>query len=187
MPLHFPILLGTARLGRESEQVAHWVLAELNKRTEFVTSLIDVKDYLTPFTLPPWQQKSEHVKSADLRAKVGAADGLILVLPEYNHGYPGEFKLVFDQLKTEPARKPVGIVSVSSGAIGGARGAEQVLPYLVNMGMVPMPNAVHIMNVEELFDNKGMKSEFAERNNKNLTKLLDNLVWFGEALKRARG
>lgn len=54
------------------------------------------------------------------------ADGLVIVSPEYNHGYPGEMKLMLDQLYKEYNRKPVGICGVSSGALGGARMVEQL-------------------------------------------------------------
>ena len=42
-PLYIPIILGTARQGRQSEHVANFLLSEMKKRPEIETELIDVR------------------------------------------------------------------------------------------------------------------------------------------------
>ena len=60
-----------------------------------------------------------------LRAQIAAADGVIISTPEYNYSVPGVLKNAIDWLsRTEPqpfAKKPVGIIGASPGAIGTAR------------------------------------------------------------------
>jgi len=61
----------------------------------------------------------------DLRDSITAADGLLIVTPEYNWSIPGALKNALDwlsRLKPQPlADKPVMILSSSPGLLGGAR------------------------------------------------------------------
>lgn len=56
---------------------------------------------------------------------IAAADGVIIVTPEYNYSVPGALKNAIDWLSRLPdnpfAGKPVAIQSASPGMIGGAR------------------------------------------------------------------
>jgi chromate reductase len=68
---------------------------------------------------------------ARLRQAVLAADGLLLVTPEYNHGVPGVMKNAIDWL-SQPLResvldgKPTALMGASTGLAGTARGQSQL-------------------------------------------------------------
>ena len=53
------------------------------------------------------------------RDAIVKADGLVIVTPEYNHGYPGVLKSVLDLLLKEYIHKAVAFVTVSAGPWGG--------------------------------------------------------------------
>ena len=55
------------------------------------------------------------------RTQVGAADGVLLITPEYAFGIPGSLKNALDWLVTsgELWRKPVAVISASPSAKGG--------------------------------------------------------------------
>ena len=53
--LYIPVVLGTAREGRQSIKVARFVHAEFLKRAGIETELIDVKDFIFPRTVPSWE------------------------------------------------------------------------------------------------------------------------------------
>src|ERR1044071_5904539 len=82
--LYIPVILGTARKGRASEQVARFVHGEVAKRAGVETELIDIRDLKLPT-----DDEGESIKDADFSAKMSRADALVVVVPEYNHGYPG--------------------------------------------------------------------------------------------------
>ena len=72
-----------------------------------------------------------------LQAKIKAADGLLLVTPEYNNGIPGVFKNAFDWLTRPPeermavfAGKPVGLMGTTPGSFGTAFSQYAWLPVL---------------------------------------------------------
>jgi chromate reductase len=72
-----------------------------------------------------------------LRQRVAAADGVLLVTPEYNYGVPGPLKNAFDWLTTFPDQpftdKPVAIMSASTSLLGGARAQYQLRQHLVGV------------------------------------------------------
>jgi chromate reductase len=59
------------------------------------------------------------------REAIRAADGLLFVTPEYNHGIPGVLKNAIDWASRPPdmpfRRKPGGLMGASDGPIGTAR------------------------------------------------------------------
>lgn len=152
MKLPVAIVLGTARAKRESEKIAQLPLTILNAdgRTEPV--LVDVRDHLaSSHTVLPWDvQGTEHVvtpwKELALQAR-----GFVFVVPEYNYGYPGELKLLLDTLYREYRNKPVMLCGVSSGRFGGARVVEHLKPVLIELGLIPVNPALHVIEVGSFF------------------------------------
>lgn len=171
--LFIPVILGTARPGRRSASVAAHVVDSIKQRG-VRTDLIDVADFDLTAT---------HGPSVDLggyRAVMSEADGLVIVAPEYNHGYPGELKLLLDSEATAYRRKPVGFVSVSAGLIGGARMIEQLRLVTLALRMIPVSPAVHVSQVEQAMDATGaFASESLQR---VLDDMLDEVVWYATAL-----
>jgi len=111
-------------------------------------------------------------------------DGLIIVSPEYNHGYPGELKMMVDMLFSEYAHKPVGICAVSSGPWGGVRMTEQLRLVCIALHLLPIGEAVHFPKVQELFDDQGQllgKSQHGQAR-----RLLEELIMYAGALKAAK-
>src|SRR5947207_15351957 len=89
--LFIPVILGTARQGRMSEHVARFVHGEVLKRDGVATELIDVR--ALPF---PTTDAGEAIKNPVFSATIARADALVIVTPEYNHGYPGLLKHALD-------------------------------------------------------------------------------------------
>ena len=107
--LILPVLLGTNRKMRQSAHAAKWLVGEIGKRGDIETRLFDACD----FALPP-DDYGTGIKDLfpEWRDAVKQADGLIIVAPEYNHGYPGILKSILDLLLKEYIHKSVGLVGV---------------------------------------------------------------------------
>lgn len=177
--MYVPIILGTARHGRESEKVANFILQEAVK-AGLKTDIIDVRDFRVEAT--DNTQKIPQAKK--LSEKITKADGLIIVTPEYNHGYPGELKMMLDMLYEQYDKKPVGICGVSSGGMGGCRVVEQLRLVCIGLLMTPIPNSLYFSNVQGLFDEKGIIKDQSYYN--RVKKFLDELVWYIKTFKVAR-
>jgi NAD(P)H-dependent FMN reductase len=102
--LSIPVILGTPRQGRLSEHVARIMIDQLCKRGDVATSLIDVRK----FDLSS-MDAGEAIKDPAFSEAVLRADGLVIVAPEYNHGYPGILKHVLDTNLKEYIHKAVGL------------------------------------------------------------------------------
>lgn len=153
--MFIPVILGTAREGRASEAAAKFVLNELTAAGH-ETQLIDLRDYRFGETIPEWLPNKEKVAQTEgWRAIAARAQAFMIVSPEYNHGYPGELKMLLDSAYSEYAKKPVAICGVSSGGLGGARMVEQLRLVAIELVMFPTRGAVYFSNIGKLFNPDG--------------------------------
>jgi len=148
------IVLGTAREGRQSEKVARLLYNELLKREIFHVVYVDVRDCVSTASTVRYDEKSGSDNFWYNTAM--QSDAFIFVLPEYNHGYPGEWKLLMDSLyKKAYMGKRAGLVGVSNGQFGGVRALESATLSLSTRGMYVMKDALHFPFVETHFDTTG--------------------------------
>lgn len=174
--LTIPVLLGTAREGAASDLAAIYLNRRLLNRG-IISELIDPADYHEKKTF-----EQEHIKPwADI---MNAADALVIVTPEYNHGYPGPLKEMLDTLYEEFARKPVAVCGVSAGGLGGARVVEQVKLVTIELRMLPIRESVYFSGVRDLFNEDATIKDASY--DARVEKMIDELVWHAEALKKAR-
>jgi NAD(P)H-dependent FMN reductase len=110
--LRLPILLGTSRKLRKSEFVAKWLVGEMEKRSDIETRLFDVVDFALPED--HYGQEIKHL-FPEWRNAIIEADGLVIVSPEYNHGYPGSLKAVLDLLLTFTKVLPLSVYRLVPG------------------------------------------------------------------------
>ncbi len=162
-----------------SEHAAELMRAEIAKRPGVETELIDVAK------LPiPVDDAGEAVKDPEFSELVNRADALVIVAPEYNHGYPGLLKHVLDTNLKEYVHKAVGIVGVSAGVFGGARVIQNLIPVLRELGLVTIFWDMNFTTVGSRFDESGklLDESFLPR----IAKFLDELCWMAETLRQGR-
>ena len=174
--MYIPIILGTAREGRQSEKVANFVLQETIK-IGLESEILDVRDYRVKAT----DNSGESPEAKKLAEKIKKADALIIVSPEYNHGYPGELKMMLDLLYKEYMQKPVGFCGVSAGGLGGARVVEQLKLVSLGYDMVPIHEVMYFSMVQNLFDEKGNIKDVLYGNKTQA--FLNELISYVEKLK----
>ena len=179
--LNIPVLLGTHRQQRKSVFVAKWLVGEMEKRPEIRTRLFDVADFHLPHddygqglkdNFPEW------------RDAIVAADGLVIVAPEYNHGYPGSLKAVLDLLLREYVHKSVAFAGVSAGPWGGTRVIEAMVPMCRELGLAVCFTDLNFPFVQKTFDDQGTLLDHAF--DQRVKDFLDELVWMSRVLKWGR-
>src|SRR5437764_12653261 len=178
-PLYLPILLGTARQGRQSEHVANFVLSEMKKRPEIETELIDVRHLKMRL-----DDAGEAMKDPKFAEKMTRMDGLAIVTPEYNHGYPGLLKHALDMCLEEYIHKAVGICGVSAGTFGGARVIEQLVQVVRELGLTVSFTDVNFGQVRDAFDEQRQLKD--EKYVGRVAKFLNELVWMSRVLRYGR-
>src|SRR6266516_1043756 len=177
--LFIPLILGTERAVRQSENVARFVFEQTKKRADVETELIDVREL--PMKL---DDAGEQMKDPKFSAAIERCDGLIIVTPEYNHGYPGLLKHALDMNLKEYIHKAVGICGVSAGPFGGARVIEGLLPVMRELGLVAIFEDVNFGKVGTLFDEQGnlLDQSYVRR----VDKFLNELIWMARVLRHGR-
>ncbi len=179
-PLFIPVILGTSRKGRASENVAKFVFGEVQKREGVETELIDIRELAFPI-----DDAGEQIKDAAFSATIERADGIIIVTPEYNHGYPGLLKHVLDSNLKEYIHKAVGVCGVSAGGFGGVRVIENLLPVLRELGLVTIFWDGNFSGAQKLFDDNGNILDRVAHE-KRIDKFLGELIWMSKTLKHGR-
>lgn len=168
------IVLGTAREGRRSERVAEHLVILGKKLPNVEVTYVDVADHLETFRTVRFGKEAE---ADHAWARIAEeSDGFVFVIPEYNHGYPGEWKLLMDTLNNDEfVGKACGIAGVSSGVFGGARMVELAKLHLVHRGFYVIRDVLYFPNIKEQFDENGdiLDGEQAERSKRFLEALLE--------------
>lgn len=178
-PIFIPVILGTTRKGRASENVARFVVEELKKRDRIETELIDIGTLSLPT-----DDEGEAIKDAKFSASVARADALVIVVPEYNHGYPGMLKHVLDTNLKEYIHKAVGICGVSAGGFGGTRVIQNLLPVMRELGLVTIFWDGNFSGAHKLFDAEGKLLD--EAYSKRIDQFLKELIWMAKVLRYGR-
>lgn len=182
------VILGSTREGRFGPTVASWFMSIAGQRNDMEFELIDLQDWPMPFFDHSKSPASGVIapEARDWSAKVDAADGFVLVTPEYNRGYSAVLKNALDHLYEEWRSKPVAFVGYGTSA-GGARAIGQLHPVVIELNMIPVRNDVVLVSAHRLFDDEGTMQE--ERFNEKANQLLEQLSGLVGALNslRARG
>jgi NAD(P)H-dependent FMN reductase len=178
--LRLPVLLGTNRKNRNSIHPARWLLGEMEKRGDIETRLFDAAD----FALPHDYGQALKDQFPEWRDTIIQADGLVIVSPEYNHGYPGVLKAILDLLLKEYIHKAVAFVGVSAGPWGGTRVIEQMVTMVRELGLAVTFSDLNFPKVQRSFDAEGKLLDQAyEQRAKDF---LDELIWMSRTLKWGR-
>lgn len=171
------IISPSVRQGRKSHRVALWFsrYLELNNLAE--SDIIDLAEYRFPlFEERLKLQQNPLPEAVELAGRIRSADGVIIVTPEYNGGYPASLKNVIDLLTDEWRRKPVAISTVSDGPFGGTQVITSLQFTLWKMGALTVPVMYPVPKVDATFSEEGIPydSEAAE---KRASRFTGELLW----------
>ncbi len=114
--------------------------------------------------LPVFNGDLEHPRLPEvvtaMQDRLRAADGVLIVTPEYNHGIPGGLKNFIDWMSRGPHPHaffglPAGIAGASDGNIGTARCQLALRNTLatLNVAVMPFPGVL-VSKCEEKFDDE---------------------------------
>ena len=103
-----------------------------------------------------------------LREQIAAADGLLIVSPEYNFSVPAPLKNLIDWGSRAPNQvfqdKPIAIASVAPGPVGGARMQYDLRKMLVQLWGLVLPRPeVFIVNAAAKFSDGRLTDEASRK------------------------
>ncbi len=181
--LDIAVIIASTREGSLGATVGQWFLEQAGRRSDLRLDVMDLSR--TP--LPPLQPARSGATGEETRAlaaRIGAADGFVVVTPEYNHGYPALLKLAIDAVRREWAAKPVGFVSYG-GRSGGLRAVEQLRLVFAELHVMSLRDVVSFHQASRQFGEAGGPIDLggAEEAAKVM---LDQLIWWATTLRQGR-
>ena len=144
--------------------------------------LLDLMEY----TLPPFDELMEDQSNPselllNVHAKIDSADGLIFISPEYNGGYSPILKNTIDYFPKETYRKkPIGVVTASSGKMAGTRAAHQLQLLVLALKAYPCPQMLMVPKVQKTFDEEGYLTDPSFDG--NIETFVEEYLWIANAV-----
>jgi len=181
---HIAILSASVRAGRHSHRVAMYFKKFVEENKLATVEILDLNEYQFPiFNERLKFQPNPSSLVLEFASKIKSADGVILVTPEYNGGYPAALKNVVDLLYDEWFKKPIAITTVSDGSFGGTQVITSLQFSLWKIRAWTVPAMFPVPKVAEVFDENGNATD-KPRTDKRATTFVNELLWCIEAKKR---
>lgn len=154
--MNIEIVSGSPRKESVTYRVALFLQKELREKTAHNVNIIDVRQWNFPTLQEEVYPSVENTPDAymPLAERMFAADGFIMVTPEYNGSYTPPLKNLFDHFPKQ-MHKAFGIVTASPGALGGVRAALQLQTLILALFGIPSPYMMVTPHVAKKFDEEG--------------------------------
>jgi chromate reductase len=181
--INYTIISGSIRQNRNSHRVSLHLLQRLNQQPNSKASIIDLAEANLPVMTDLWDKHPQHSEAfSKLAATLQNSDAFVWVSPEYNGSYTPALKNFIDHFPIKAFhKKPIGVVSVSTGSMGGIRGGVNMQQLALAIQGYALPQMLLVPQVTAKFDATG--SIVDENFNKQLNLFVSELVWLSEAVK----
>ena len=169
------IINGSVRPGNYTSKAVALVADEFTKHPHVQVKVLYPADMRLPF--PGVDPNSGSTKA--LQEEVKGATAVVLATPEYHGSFSSVIKLVIENLgfPSVMAGKPVALLGVAAGSIGAIKSLEHLRGVCAHIGAVPLPLAVSVANVQNVFDpNDRVKDPAIEKMIRNVATNLMNYV-----------
>lgn len=178
---HISIISSSVRIGRNSHRVALYFKNYLESNKLATAEILDLNAYQFPiFNERLWLQKNPAPNVLEFAEKIKSSDGVIIVTPEYNGGYPATLKNVVDLLYDEWHRKPIAISTVSNGSFGGTQVITSIQFSLWKIRAWTVPAMFPVPKAQDAFDENGVPTDKAGTD-KRASAFISELLWCIEA------
>ncbi len=180
------VIVSTTRPTRAGLGVAEWFVDQVKDMPEMDFELIDLKEVDLPLLSEPESASSGNYTQDKVKAwskRIADFDGFVIVMAEYNNGYPAPLKNAFDTLYHEWSQKPVAFVGY--GTYAASRAIDHMVAVVAKVNAMPITSTViGVVKPWEAMDEKGWpKAEYVMG---NMAHFVDNLRWWATTLKAAR-
>jgi chromate reductase len=149
---------GSLRAGSFNRKLLGIAVEALRGRAEI--DLLDLREVAMPLYDGDLEEREGLPEGARrFKERIGAADALLIVTPEYNNSVPGTLKNAIDWASRPPGNpfkgKVVLLMGASPGQFGAVRGVMAVRLILTALFAIVIPQMVLIPRADQAFDEAG--------------------------------
>lgn len=180
--MNIVLLSGSPRKVSQTNRVALHLKDIFTTTTMHKINYIDLRETVLPFIQHVYTSRekapAEHLALFDI---VAAADAFIIVSPEYNGAYSPAMKNFFDHFPKQ-FRKPFGIVTASTGSMGGMRASQQLLQLVPALGGIASATLLITPHVDQKFTETGVLLD--EQFGHSIHRFVQDFLWLAETVTK---
>jgi NAD(P)H-dependent FMN reductase len=178
------ILSSSIRKGRLSHRAALYFYNYIREKEIANAEIVDLLEYNFPlFNERLIYQHDPSKESLDFSDRIKNCDGVIVITPEYNGGYPASLKNAIDLLTDEWRHKPVAIVTVSDGNFAGVQSITSLQFTFWKMRVLTVPGQFRVPNINSSLNESGIPADKLAMD-KRAGPFIRELLWMIEARSR---
>jgi NAD(P)H-dependent FMN reductase len=170
------IISSSTRTGR----ISHRIALALQKAILLSGHEVKLVD-LAAISLPPFEERIDFQKNPEpelltLKEDLMKTDAFLFLSPEYNGAISSGLKNFIDVYAKAPfTHKAIGVVTGSTGAMGGIRAAYQLQQTILSIHGFPHPNMLTVGKMDQVLDEEGkiLSAAYAENQQTFLKAFLD--------------
>lgn len=183
--MYITILSSSTRIDRLSHRVALALEKAITGRGH-TAEILDLAKYKFPIMEEVLHRHPKPPAGlSEFSEAVRRSDAHIFLSPEYNGSYTAALKNAVDYLKeNEFSRKAIGVVSVTSGPMGGMRGAISMQQLVLGVSGFALPQMLLVPQVAQKFDEQGELLDPAFQSKTDF--FLNNFMWLAEAVSEKK-
>ena len=176
------IISSSTRSGRISHRIALALEKAINSKGNEV-NIVDLNEV----NLPPFEeriniQENPDPKLLELKEELMKTEAFLFLTPEYNGAISSGLKNFIDVFAKDPfTHKAIGVVTGSTGAMGGIRAAYQLQQTVLSIHGFPHPSMLTVSKMAEALDEQG--NIISDTYAKKQAAFLETFLDFAEKLK----
>ncbi|HEX8461069.1 MAG TPA: NAD(P)H-dependent oxidoreductase [Segetibacter sp.] len=179
--MNIEIVSGSPRKGSVTFRLALFLKKYLQEITKHNINIIDVRDWnistMQEIVYASVENAPENFKP--LAQRMFSANAFIIVTPEYNGSYTPAMKNLFDHFPKQ-MHKTFGIVTASTGSLGGIRASQQLQLLILALFGIPSPYMLVTPNVDKKFDEQANLIDPAFHN--SIHNFTSEFIWLAERI-----
>ncbi|MET8705321.1 MULTISPECIES: NADPH-dependent FMN reductase [Streptomyces] len=179
-PLRVAVIIGSTREGRIGDAVGRWFMERARERSELDLAVLD----LAHFDFPVHYPGRATGEMTEFTEEIARAEAFVVVTPEYNRSFPASLKQAIDFAYEEWQTKPVAFVSYGHGS-AGLYAVEQLRSVFTELHTVTLRNGVALDFLQQPLE-EDPSGPAGTRRDRSVRVMLDQLGWWGRALREAR-
>ena len=177
--MRIEIVSGSPRAASVTHRLVLFLKKYLTEKTEHTANIIDVREWELPLLQEEVYAHNGKAPEAlqPLVKRMFEANAFILVTPEYNGSYTSALKNVFDHFPKQN-HKAFGIVTASTGSLGGIRASQQMQLLINAIFGIASPYMLITPYIDKKFDADGNLTDPAFQ--KHIDVFVNEFLWLAE-------